>query len=81
MDQNSVSFRQGIPFYMGIASIATGLFLLSASSWYNTLTAIIAFIAAGLILYLGWLTHMGMDDRCRIMVTVNGQTERCGMHM
>ncbi len=64
MDQNSVSFKQGIPFYMGIASIATGLFLLSVysvSSWYNTLTAIIAFIAAGLILYLGWLTHMGMD--------------------
>ena len=63
MDQNSVSFKQGIPFYMGIASIATGLFLLSASSWYNTLTAIIAFIAAGLILYLGWLTHMGMDTK------------------
>ena len=63
MDQNSVSLRQGIPFYMGlgIASIATGMFLLSASSWYNTLTAIIAFIAAGLILYLWWLTHMGMD--------------------
>ncbi len=31
MDQNSVSLRQGIPFYMGIASIATGMFLLSAS--------------------------------------------------
>jgi hypothetical protein len=64
MDQNSVSFKQGIPFYMGIASITTGLFLLSVSSvssWYNTLTAIIAFIAAGLILYLWWLTHMGMD--------------------
>jgi uncharacterized membrane protein len=63
MDQNSVSLRQGIPFYMGIASIATGLFLLSASSWYNTLTAIIAFLAAGLILYLGWLTHIGMDTK------------------
>jgi hypothetical protein len=66
MDQNDVSFKQGIPFYMGIASIATGLFLLSAyyaSSWYNTLTAIIAFIAAGLILYLRWLTHMGMDTK------------------
>ena len=63
MDQNSVSFKQGIPFYMGIASIATGLVLLSASSWYNTLTAIIAFIAAGLILYLEWLTHMGMDTK------------------
>jgi threonine/homoserine/homoserine lactone efflux protein len=66
MDQNSVSFKQGIPFYMGIASIATGLVLLSVysvSSWYNMLTAIIAFIAAGLILYLGWLTHMGMDTK------------------
>jgi hypothetical protein len=66
MDQNSVSFKQGIPFYMGIASIATGLVLLSVysvSSWYYTLTAIIAFIAAGLILYLEWLTHMGMDTK------------------
>jgi hypothetical protein len=60
-----VSLRNGIPFYVaGIASIATGLYLLSAysvSSWYNMLTAILAFIAAGVILYLGWLTHMGMD--------------------
>ena len=64
MDQNSMSFKRGLPFYIaGIASIATGLFLLSLSSWYNTLTAIIAFIAAGLILYLGWLTHMGMDTK------------------
>ena len=63
MDQNSVSFRQGIPFYMGIASIAAWLFLLSASSWYNTLTAIIVFIAAGLILHLGWLPHMGTDTK------------------
>jgi hypothetical protein len=62
MDQNGVSFKLGIPFYMGIASIATGL-VLSASSWYNTLTAIIAFIVAGLILYLGWLTHMGMNTK------------------
>ena len=66
MDQNNVSLRNGIPFYVaGIASIATGLYLLSeysVSSWYNILTAIIAFIAAGLILYLGWLTHMGMDN-------------------
>jgi hypothetical protein len=64
MDQNNVSFKLGIPFYIGIASIATGLFLLSVysvSSWYNTLGAILAFIAAGLILNLGWLTDMGMD--------------------
>ena len=66
MDQNNVSFTNGIPFYTGIASVATGLFLLSAysvSSWYSTMAAIIAFIAAGLILYLGWLTHMGMDTK------------------
>jgi hypothetical protein len=66
MDQNNVSFKLGIPFYIGIASIATGLFLLSVysvSSWYNTLAAILAFIAAGLILYLGWLTDMGMDTQ------------------
>jgi hypothetical protein len=65
MDQNNVSLRNGIPFYVaGIASIATGLYLLSAysvSSWYNMLTAILAFIAAGVILYFGWLAHMGMD--------------------
>ena len=67
MDQNNVSLRNGIPFYVaGIASIATGLFLLSAysvSSWYNMLTAIIAFIAAGIIMYLGWLIHMAMDTK------------------
>ncbi|HEU4447696.1 MAG TPA: hypothetical protein VFR94_23685 [Nitrososphaeraceae archaeon] len=27
------------------------------------LTAIMAFIAAGLILYLGWLTYMGTDTK------------------
>ncbi|HYZ58919.1 MAG TPA: hypothetical protein VE544_04605 [Nitrososphaeraceae archaeon] len=27
------------------------------------MTAIIAFIAAGLILYLAWLTHMGTDTK------------------
>ena len=27
------------------------------------LAAILAFIAAGLILYLGWLTDMGMDTQ------------------
>jgi hypothetical protein len=66
MDQNNVSFKLGIPFYIGIASIGNGLFLLSVysvSSWYNTLGAIIAFIAAGLILYLGWFTDMGMDTQ------------------
>jgi hypothetical protein len=66
MDQNNMSFKLGIPFYIGIASIANGLFLLSVysiSSWYNTLGAILAFIAAGLILYLGWLTDMGMDTQ------------------
>jgi hypothetical protein len=64
MDQNNVSFKLGIPFYMGIASIAKGLFLISVyidSSWYNTL--IIAFIAARLILYLRWLTHMGTKTK------------------
>jgi len=66
MDQNNVSFKLGIPFYIGVASIATGLYSLSVysvSSWYNTLAAILAFIAAGLILYLGWLTDMGMDTQ------------------
>ena len=67
MDQNDVSIKRGIPFYIaGLASIATGLYLLSEyslSSWYNTLSAIIAFIAAGLVLYLGWLTHMGIDTK------------------
>jgi hypothetical protein len=67
MGENDVSFKKGIPLYIaGIASIATGLFLLSAYSvsfLYNTLTTIIAFIAAGLILYLVWLTHMGMDSK------------------
>ena len=67
MRENDVSFKRGIPFYVaGFACIATGLFLLSGysvSSWHNTLLAVVAFIAAGLILYLGWLSHMGMDTR------------------
>ena len=67
MDQNDVSIKRGLPLYIvGIATIATGLYLLSEysqSSWYNTLGAIIAFIAAGIIMYLGWLAHMGMDTK------------------
>jgi hypothetical protein len=67
MDQNDVSIKRGLPLYIvGIATIATGLYLLSEysqSSWYNISGAIIAFIAAGIILYLGWLTHMGMDTK------------------
>jgi hypothetical protein len=42
------------------------MFLLSGyseSSWYSVLTAIGGFIAAGLILYLGWLMHMGKDTK------------------
>jgi hypothetical protein len=67
MGENDVSFKRGLPLYVaGFACIATGLFYLSAysiSSWYNMFTAIIAFIAAGLMLYLGWLIHMGMDTK------------------
>jgi hypothetical protein len=65
MSKNDVSFKRGIPLYVaGFACIAFGMFLLSGyseSSWYSVLTAIVGFIAAGLILYLGWLIHMGMD--------------------
>jgi hypothetical protein len=65
MSKDHVSLKEGIPVYVaGFACIATGLFLLSAnseSSWHNTLVAFGAFIAAGLMLYLGWLIHMGMD--------------------
>jgi|RhiMetdeSRZDD1v2_1073273.scaffolds.fasta_scaffold36767_5 hypothetical protein len=65
MSKNDVSLKNGIPFYVtGFVSIATGLFLLSVdseSSWYYTLVAIGSFIAGGLILYLGWLIHMGLD--------------------
>jgi hypothetical protein len=41
-----------------------GLFLIFANSefsWYNTLVTFGAFIAGGLILYLGWLVHMDKD--------------------
>jgi hypothetical protein len=67
MGENDVSFKRGLSLYIaGITSIATELFLLSVysiSSWYNMFTAIITFIAAGLMLYLGWLIHMGMDTK------------------
>jgi hypothetical protein len=62
MDGNNVSFRKGIPLYItGIVIIATGFFLHSEPSWSNTLASLMAFIAAGIILYLGWLIHMGRD--------------------
>jgi uncharacterized membrane protein YfcA len=67
MSKNDVSFKRGLPLYVvGFACIATGLYLLSEysqSHWYNTLSAIIAFMAAGIVLYLGWLLHMGMDTK------------------
>ena len=62
-----MSYKRGLPYYVaGFASIAAGLFYLSGysvSSWYGTLLGILAFIAAGAMLYLGWLMHMGMDSR------------------
>jgi hypothetical protein len=67
MGKNNVSFKKVIPLYVaGFACIAMGLFDLSTyfiTSWYNTFSAVVAFVAAGLILYLGWLMHMGMDTR------------------
>ena len=32
-------------------------------SWYYISTVPIAFIAAGTNFYLGWLTHMGKDNK------------------
>ena len=67
MGKNNVSFKKVIPLYVaGFACIATGLFHLPTyfvSSWYNTLSAVVAFVAAELMLYLGWLMHMGMDTK------------------
>ena len=64
MDTNNVSFSKGIPFYIaGTAIIATGFFFHSMSSWYYSLSALIAFISAGIIFYLGWLIHMGKDTK------------------
>jgi hypothetical protein len=67
MGKNDASIKKGIPFYIaGFACIATGLFYLSTylvSSWYYTLLAVVAFVAGGLMWYLGWLMHMGMDTK------------------
>jgi hypothetical protein len=64
MHGNNVSFKKGIPLYItGIAIIAIGFSFYSVPSWSNTLAALMAFIAAGIILYLGWLTHMGKDTK------------------
>ena len=67
MGKNDVSFKNGVPLYVaGFACTATGLFYLSTyfvSSWYNTLSAVVALVAAGLMLYLGWLMHMDMDTK------------------
>jgi hypothetical protein len=64
MDGNNRSFKKGIPFYIaGIAIIVTGFFIYSGPSWYYTLAALIVFIAAGSIFYLGWLMHMGKDTK------------------
>ena len=50
MGKNDVSFKKGVPLYVaGFACIATGLFYLPTyfvSSWYNTLSAVVAFVAA-----------------------------------
>jgi hypothetical protein len=62
MDENNVSFKKGIPLYItGIAIIAIGFSFYSMPSWSYTLASLMAFIAAGIILYLGWLLHMGKD--------------------
>jgi|GEM_PF-1282571 hypothetical protein len=65
MNKNDVSIKNGIPFYVaGFALIAMGSFLISADpeiSLYYTFVAFGSFIADGLLLYLGWLLHMGKD--------------------
>jgi hypothetical protein len=65
MNKNGASIKNWIPPYLaGFACIAAGLFYLSSyslSSLFDTMTALGAFIAGGLMLYLGWLIRMGMD--------------------
>jgi hypothetical protein len=62
MDGNNVSFKNGVPLYItGIAIIAIGFSFYSVPSWTYALASLMAFIAAGIILYLGWLLHMGKD--------------------
>lgn len=67
MSKNDVSFKRGLPLYvLGFACIESGLFSLSTYSglsWYDELMGILAFIAAGLMLYIGWLMQMGMDTK------------------
>jgi hypothetical protein len=65
MSKDDVSFKRGLPLYVaGFACIASGLFSLSTySGVLGVLTGILAFIAAGLILYYGWLMQMGMDTK------------------
>jgi hypothetical protein len=60
MDESDVSVKKGIPFYIaGIVIITTGLLFYPVPSWI----LLIAFFAAGIIFYLGWLTHMGKDSK------------------
>jgi hypothetical protein len=65
MSKNDVSFKRGLPLYvMGFACTASGLFSLSTySGALGALTGILSFIAAGLMLYFGWLMQMGMDTK------------------
>ena len=65
MSKDDVSFTRGLLLYItGFACIASGLFSLSTySGVLGVLTGILAFIAAGLILYFGWLMQMGMDTK------------------
>ena len=65
MNKDDVSFTRGLCLYItGFACIASGLFSLSTySGVLGVLTGILAFIAAGLILYFGWLMQMGMDTK------------------
>lgn len=65
MSKDDVSFKRGLPPYIaGFACIASGFFSLSIyPGVLGVLTGILAFIAAGLILYFGWLMQMGMDTK------------------
>jgi NADH:ubiquinone oxidoreductase subunit 4 (subunit M) len=67
LNQNNAVLKKGIPLYIaGTVMMATGFILFSMysiSSWYHTFMSLIAFIAAVMILYLGWVTHMGRDTK------------------
>lgn len=65
MDRRDVRLKEGLPFYIaGIFLTTIGIqFLSYFSLGYYTLVSVFILVAAGLVLYLGWMLHFDKDNK------------------